>query len=201
MASVLQVNEIKDSGGNATGITVADSSANVTINNLAGGVIGSGVTFPGPPSGSNGGHILQFNSGVYTFTGDSGFSSTSEVFGPVVSMQMIQADAKVMGLLTLGEIYSNSSSGQATMSLAYKTSSFTAAQGNTSHGATVLTGNQCKWRISGTATASFVLYGTLSNTANQTIYFAGEGVSPATRYVNYGGSVTNCTLTVFEVKA
>ena len=34
MASILQVNEIKDSGGNNTGITVADSTANVTINNL-----------------------------------------------------------------------------------------------------------------------------------------------------------------------
>jgi len=44
MASVLQVNEIKDKGGNAVGITVADSSANVTINNLAGGAIGSAVT-------------------------------------------------------------------------------------------------------------------------------------------------------------
>ena len=32
--SILQVNQIKDKGGNATGITVADSSANVTINNL-----------------------------------------------------------------------------------------------------------------------------------------------------------------------
>ena len=44
--SVLQVNQIKDKGGNATGITVADSTANVTINNLAAGTIGSGVTFP-----------------------------------------------------------------------------------------------------------------------------------------------------------
>ena len=32
--SVLQVNQIKDKGGNATGITVADTTANVTINNL-----------------------------------------------------------------------------------------------------------------------------------------------------------------------
>ena len=32
--SILQVNQIKDKGGNATGITVADSTANVTINNL-----------------------------------------------------------------------------------------------------------------------------------------------------------------------
>lgn len=48
MASVLQVNEIKDSGGNATGITVADSSANVTINNLTGttiaGTLASNIT-------------------------------------------------------------------------------------------------------------------------------------------------------------
>ena len=45
MASVLQVNEIKDSGGNATGITVADSSANVTIGNatLNAGTIGGNV--------------------------------------------------------------------------------------------------------------------------------------------------------------
>ena len=44
--SILQVNQIKDKGGNATGITVADTTANVTINNLAAGTIGSGVSFP-----------------------------------------------------------------------------------------------------------------------------------------------------------
>lgn len=32
--SILQVNQIKDKGGNATGITVADTTANVTIGNL-----------------------------------------------------------------------------------------------------------------------------------------------------------------------
>ena len=42
--SILQVNQIKDKGGNATGITIADSSANVTIGNLAAGTIGSNVT-------------------------------------------------------------------------------------------------------------------------------------------------------------
>ena len=46
--SILQVNQIKDKGGNATGITVADSTANVTIGNLtatslAGGTIESAV--------------------------------------------------------------------------------------------------------------------------------------------------------------
>ena len=46
--SILQVNQIKDKGGNATGITVADNTANVTIGNLtatslAGGTIASAV--------------------------------------------------------------------------------------------------------------------------------------------------------------
>ena len=49
--SILQVNQIKDKGGNATGITVADTTANVTVGNLTattaainGGSIGSSVT-------------------------------------------------------------------------------------------------------------------------------------------------------------
>ena len=51
MASVLQVTTIKDQGGNNTGITVADTTANVTIGNLtatslAGGTIASAVNFP-----------------------------------------------------------------------------------------------------------------------------------------------------------
>ena len=51
--SILQVNQIKDKGGNATGITVADSTGNVTVGNLTattaainGGSIGSSVTVP-----------------------------------------------------------------------------------------------------------------------------------------------------------
>ena len=194
MSSELKVNSIRDTSNNEA-ITI--SSGNVSFNNtISAGTLGSSVVFPGPASGSFGGHILQAN-----FTGDVGFSSTSEVVGPVVSMQIIQANAKVMGLITYGEIYSNTTTGSATMSLAYKTSSFTAGQGNTSHGATVLTGLQCKWRyIPESCTACFVVNGTLSNTANQTIYFASEVVSPATRYLNYAGSGANCTLTVFEVK-
>ena len=43
--SILQVNQIKDKGGNAVGITVADSTANVTIGNatLNAGTIGGNV--------------------------------------------------------------------------------------------------------------------------------------------------------------
>ena len=44
MASVLQVATIKDQGGNNNAIEIANTSANVTINNLAGGSIGSAVT-------------------------------------------------------------------------------------------------------------------------------------------------------------
>ena len=52
MASVLQVATIKDQGGNNNAIEIANTSANVTINNLAGGTIGSNVTFPA-------GHIIN----------------------------------------------------------------------------------------------------------------------------------------------
>ena len=58
--SILQVNLIKDKGGNATGITVADSTANVTINNLT-----SSTGFPT-------GHVLQTK-----FQGLAGTKSTS----------------------------------------------------------------------------------------------------------------------------
>ena len=46
MASVLQVATIKDQGGNANAIEIANSSANVTINNLAAGSIADAVTQP-----------------------------------------------------------------------------------------------------------------------------------------------------------
>lgn len=79
MASVLQVNEIKDSGGNNTGITVADSTANVTIGNLtatslAGGTIGSGVTFPT-------GHVVQ----TVTKTASTSSDTTTSAEVPNIS--------------------------------------------------------------------------------------------------------------------
>ena len=207
--SILQVNQIKDKGGNATGITVADSSANVTIGNLTAttaainaGSIGSSVVFPGPPSGSFGGHILQANIGAYTFGADNIIGTTSEVFGPVVSMQMIQANAKVIAIINLGEIWSDNASYRSTISLAYKTSSFTAGDGTTSHGATVLTDIQGIWRRAlYSSIGCFVVGGTLSNTENQTIYFAGEGTTGGgTKYLNFAGGNSNCVLTVFEIK-
>ena len=69
MASVLQVATIKDQGGNANAIEIANSSANVTVNNLAAGTIGSAVTFPA-------GHVIQTNYYHYN-SGNSGGINTS----------------------------------------------------------------------------------------------------------------------------
>ena len=41
--SILQVNQIKDKGGNATGITVADTTANVNINHLTAAIEGGSL--------------------------------------------------------------------------------------------------------------------------------------------------------------
>ena len=41
--SILQVNLIKDKGGNATGITVADTTANVNINHLTAAIEGGSL--------------------------------------------------------------------------------------------------------------------------------------------------------------
>ena len=76
--SILQVNKIKDKGGNATGITVADSSANVTIGNLtatslAGGTIASAVNFPA-------GHVLQVLQTIKTDTESVTGTSTTNGF-------------------------------------------------------------------------------------------------------------------------
>ena len=55
--SILQVNQIKDKGGNATGITVADSSANVTINRpltASSGIANAGTISAGTFNGTIG---------------------------------------------------------------------------------------------------------------------------------------------------
>ena len=86
MASVLQVATIKDQGGNANAIEIANSSANVTINNLAGGAIGSAVTFPAGHVGIKSYTVENLNkwSGTATssggdelFTGSGGFTSSA----------------------------------------------------------------------------------------------------------------------------
>lgn len=87
MASVLQVATIKDQGGNANAIEIANSSANVTINNLAGGAIGSAVTMSSNQACVKTALNASGNPGIYavrawvnvagsgTINADAGFSS------------------------------------------------------------------------------------------------------------------------------
>ena len=98
MASVLQVATIKDQGGNANAIEIANSSANVTINNLAGGTIGSGVTgqnrpyfvadeLSNNPSISATGSFVELNTFVEATNGDpdSKFDTSTGRFTPGVA--------------------------------------------------------------------------------------------------------------------
>ena len=73
--SILQVNQIKDKGGNATGITVADSTANVTIGNLTAnaGSIASAVAFPA-------GHIIKSGLLIYHVNGSTAISTSNTSF-------------------------------------------------------------------------------------------------------------------------
>ena len=98
--SILQVNQIKDKGGNATGITVADSTANVTIGNLtatslAAGTIGSAVTGQNRPyfycESYNGDPMISTTTELTTWVEgtngdpDSKFSTTTGRFTPGVA--------------------------------------------------------------------------------------------------------------------
>ena len=61
--SILQVNTIKDKGGNATGITVADTTANVTINRPL--TASSGIANAGTiTAGTIGGGVAMASSGL-----------------------------------------------------------------------------------------------------------------------------------------
>ena len=91
MASVLQVATIKDQGGNANAIEIANSSANVTINNLAGGTIGSNVTFPA-------GHIVQsvFNPTITNTSTTQNTSTTSVGVADVIGQISISSGNGVL---------------------------------------------------------------------------------------------------------
>ena len=196
MASILQVATIKDQGGNNNAIEIANTSANVTINNLAGGTIGNNVTMP---SGS----VLQLTTGLYQCTADISITnSNSETYGPVVSMVMKSQNAKIFALIDHGESYAALGGNELQVSVAYKSSSFTAGQGNPSHGATALNDTRIFFRAHSQGKSTVVANGTISNSAGDTIYFAPYAITTGgTGYPNYGGAHTNISLTVFEIKA
>jgi hypothetical protein len=165
--------------------THSDATAKVTLD--------SGIVFPA-------GHILQVSHGAYQFTGDVGVTTTSEVFGPVISMQMINANANIFCILSLGELYAVNVNSY--IRLAYKTTTFTAGQGNTAHGATIMTQDAYfKFRYAAAGPSTIHMKGNISNSAGDTIYFAPEGFvwGGGTFYPNYGGTYANLLLTIMEI--
>lgn len=176
-------------------INLVDQAGNTILTDSGSGMsISSNVAFPA-------GHIVQISSATYNFTGDVGITTTSEVFGPVLSMTMVNANAQIFCIYTMGEFYANNVSFY--LRLAYKTTTFTAGQGNTSHNASLMTeDNYFKSRYSSQGVHTVNLFGTILNSAGQTIYFAPEGFvfGGGTFYPNYGGTNANMRLTIMEIQ-
>ena len=199
--SKIFVDEITGFEGTETGapITLSGDTATLgtgtTIGSAVTGTLGTGVNFPT-------GHILQVSHGAYSFTGDVGISTTSEVFGPVISMQMIKANANIFCILSLGEVYVGAYV-YSYIRLAYKTTSFTAAQGNTSHGATIMNQDEYYFlRRAEQVPTSVHMKGTISNSAGDTLYFAPEGfvyTGSGTFYPNYAGGGAKVLVTIMEI--
>ncbi len=226
---------IQDQAGGAV-LTTADSGAamasNVTGIPAAGvtGVLpvgvtgGSGLTALGTVTAGNlsnsaivypAGHIIGSNRGIYTFTGDCSVDTTSEAWGPVVSLTLKKANANIYAFYDVAEFYTRASDKTAVYNVAYKSSSFTAAQGNTSHGGALLNqvtggsggGGLAKnnhWRSWTGDRGSFSIHlfnqHSLGNSAGDTYYFAPETIADvSTFYVNYQGAQGSVTLNVMEI--
>ena len=177
-------------GGNTVLTHTGDAGAGTNT-------INSAVVFPA-------GHVIGYVHGSYTYTADASVGTTAEVVGPVVSLTLKNANAKLFVINCFGEAYS--SSGIDTIRLAYKTSSFSAAEGATSssQGTTTATAESgtsfplLRANGQGTVTLSFIC--NVVNTANQTLYFANESISTGTFYNNYAGNNgSNQTITIFEL--
>lgn len=170
------------------GITLAS-----TANSKA--VLDSGVVFPA-------GHIIQQITGSHTYTGDAGVAGGTEVFGPVVNLTCVNANAKIFALITMPEVYMQSSS-LSTIGIAFKTSSFSASDGTglSSSGATLVTTDNTKIR-KGHGPATISVLEDIANTAGQTIYFSAfcTGTSN-TFYWNYAGNAgATGKITVMEIQ-
>ena len=141
--SILQVNLIKNKGGSATGITIDNSNANVTIGNLtatslAGGTIASAVTFPA-------GHVLQVQQNyvtnsntTVTSTGNlSNITNSYYTFTWGVDITTKQANSKIALIGHLGNAHLASGHSNAEVNLSilrYKGGVKEAFVGNTQAG-------------------------------------------------------------------
>ncbi len=191
-------------GGNIIATHAGSEGAGTVTLDSSTLTIGSNTTVQGQvqhsalPAGS----VLQTKTGLYQCSSDISIGTTSETYGPVISMVMKSENAKIFGLVNHGESYASLGTEEMKVSIAYKSSSFTAAQGNTSHGATSLNDTQIFFRVCDSSMSTVVANGTMSNGVGNTIYFAPIAFTTGgTGYVNYGGPHTNISLTIFEIKA
>ena len=206
--SKLKVDELRSadrSVSDSANITLADDGNTSLGGTLSAGTIGGSVNFPAGSTGSFGGHILQMEHGLYQCTNDIAIDTNSTAYGPVISMVMKTANAKIYAMVCHGE--TSCSLGAQTFSarIVYKSSSFSAAQGNTGHGATVVGDpavNQTKIREHSSSSFTYVASGTISNSAGDTIYFSPEGVVSGGSNncnINNGGPYTNISIHLFEM--
>ena len=144
---------------------------------------------------------------LHTYTADFGAASgTPEVFHPVVSMTMKNANARVFAILVLGDLY-KADGGLGTFKLAYKNSDF-----STQITGQALSSATCGVSTSSTQVFNFIrndrtpftlpLLADITNSANETIYFAMEGsTTNQTVWINYAGNNgANGNLTIMEIQ-
>jgi len=196
----------QDQANNDYAIQIGDAGATTLTNaTMTAGTIGSSVVFPD-------GVVIGANQDMYSFTGDVSVGNTSEAWGPVVPLTLKKANAKIYASYEISEFYGNGS-WSTIFNVVYKSSSFTAGQGNTSHGGSLLnqdtegSGSAAKngklrsWASDrGRMMRHVFNQHSLGNSAGDTYYFAPETISSlATFYVNYMGSQGSVTLNVMEI--
>ena len=190
----------KDMADGEYNVFAADeiSGDKVSGGTIGAGTLGSSVVFPA-------GHVISSNRGIYTFTGDVSIGTTSEAWGPVVSLTLRKANANIYAFYDIAEYYAVHP-WQVNFNIAYKSSSFTAAQGNDSHGGSLLNqsgSNQNQLRSWSGDRGSFIAHvfnqHSLGNSAGDTYYFAPETLGNAALYVNYQGAGSSVTLNVMEL--
>lgn len=150
------------------------------------------------------GHIIGSNRDTYDWVGDITVTGTSEVFGPVVSLQLKKANAKIYASYNVDGVLHNGEN--VYFNVAYKSSSFTAADGNDSHGASMLnqeSENYFRSKTYNQYEAYFIQVTNshaLGNSAGDTYYFAAEANSTSAGWnPNNAGPYSHLLLNIWEI--
>lgn len=181
-------------GGNTVITHTGDAGAGTNT-------INSSVVFPA-------GHIIGHVYGSHVYSGDASVGGTTpEVVGPVVSLTLKNANAKLYVSITYGEAYGNNNTIK-TVRLGYKTTSFSAGDGvNSSTAGTTLatvdsgTSFPKLRSVSANGPVHISFSCNVSNTAGQTLYFANDLLPGGdTFYHNYAGNNGSTqSMTIFEI--